>query len=59
MDGNTSTRMPHGQDVENDTARISSEYECLQCGNVVEARTHPCECSECGGDFQNRAKSLE
>ena len=51
--------MPHGQDVENDTTNISSEYECLQCGNVAKAKTHPGECPECAGDFQNRAKSLE
>jgi hypothetical protein len=51
--------MPHGQDIEDDTASISSEYECLQCGKVVEAQTHPGTCPDCGGDFQNRAKSLE
>jgi rubrerythrin len=51
--------MPHGQDIENDTTDIASEYECLQCGVVVERETHPGECVECGGDFQNRAKSLE
>jgi hypothetical protein len=51
--------MPHGQDIEGDTASISSEYECLQCGKVVEAQTHPGTCPDCGGDFQNRAKSLE
>ena len=51
--------MPHGQDVEGDTSEIESEYECLQCGLIVEAQTHPGECPECGGDFHNRAKSLE
>lgn len=51
--------MPHGQDLEGDTGDIASVYECLKCGKIVEARTHPGECSECGGDFQNRAKSLE
>ncbi|MCU4741196.1 rubrerythrin-like domain-containing protein [Halobacteria archaeon AArc-m2/3/4] len=51
--------MPHGQDVEGDTSDISSKYECLQCGKIVEAETHPGECEECGGDFQNRAKSVE
>jgi rubrerythrin len=51
--------MPEGHDVEHDTAEISSEYECLQCGKIVRAETHPGECPECGGDFQNRAKSLE
>lgn len=52
------TGMPHGQDVEDDTGDISSVYECLECGEMTEARTHPGEC-ECGGEFQNRAKSLE
>ncbi len=51
--------MPEGHDIEHDTTEITSEYECLQCGHLVEARTHPGECSNCGGDFQNRAKSLE
>ena len=51
--------MPHGQDIEHDTSEIESEYECLQCGRIVTAETNPGECSECGGDFQNRAKSLE
>ena len=51
--------MPQDHDVEHDTGKISSEYECLQCGRIVKAETHPGECSECGGDFQNRAKSLE
>ncbi|QGN07059.1 rubrerythrin-like domain-containing protein [Halorhabdus sp. CBA1104] len=51
--------MPHGQDVErkNDPAS-SSTYECLQCGTIVESETHPGAC-ECGGEFHNRAKSLE
>lgn len=35
-----------------------STYECLQCGKIVERKTHPGECS-CGGSFQNRAMSLE
>lgn len=51
--------MPQGQDVEDDTADIESTYECLQCGTIVEAERHPGECEECGGGFQNRAKSLE
>jgi len=51
--------MPHGQDVENDTAGISSEYECLKCGQIRTAQTHPGKCRSCGGEFQNRAKSLE
>jgi len=51
--------MPEGYDIEHDTSEISSKYECLQCGTIVEAETHPGECPECGGDFQNRAKSVE
>ncbi|ELZ00944.1 rubrerythrin-like domain-containing protein [Natrialba asiatica] len=51
--------MPHGQDIEDDTSEMTSEYECLQCGRIVEAETNPGECEECGGDFQNRAKSIE
>jgi rubrerythrin len=51
--------MPHGQDVEGENdPESTSEYECLQCGRIVEAKSHPRQC-ECGGEFQNRAKSLE
>lgn len=57
--GHIATCMPNGHDIEHDTADMSSEYECLQCGVVVPAETHPGTCSACGGDFQNRAKSLE
>lgn len=49
--------MPHGQDLEDDSDEPHT-YECLQCGEIVEAETHPGEC-ECGGSFQDRAKSLE
>ena len=51
--------MPHGQDAEHDTSDIESAFECLKCGRIVTAETHPGECRECGGEFQNRAKSLE
>jgi len=51
--------MPRGQDLENENDPESvSAYECLQCGKIVDATTHPGTCG-CGGDFQNRAKSLE
>jgi len=51
--------MPHNQDVEGENSPDStSKYECLQCGIIVEAKTHPGEC-DCGGEFHNRAKSLE
>jgi len=48
---------PDGEGEE--TTRSESRYECLQCGTIVEAQTHPGECEECGGGFQNRAQSLE
>ncbi len=51
--------MPHGQDVEGDTSAITSVYECLHCGEIVEATTHPGSCEECDGQLQNRAKSIE
>jgi len=51
--------MPHGEDVEHESSPSSvSTYECLECGSIVESKTHPLSC-ECGGEFQNRAKSLE
>ena len=50
--------MPHNQDLDDDPS-TPSKYECLQCGRIVEADHTPGECSECGGEFQNRAMSLE
>lgn len=51
--------MPHGQDVEHENdPDSSSSYECLRCGTMVAADSHPGGC-DCGGEFQNRAKSLE
>jgi len=51
--------MPQGNDVEHENEPAStSTYECLQCGSVVKSGTHPGTC-ECGGEFSNRAKSLE
>ncbi|MFD1599290.1 rubrerythrin-like domain-containing protein [Halobellus rarus] len=51
--------MPHGQDREGANSPDSeSTYECLQCGEIVSAKSHPGGC-ECGGEFQNRGKSLE
>ena len=57
--GSKDESMPHGQDVEDDTSEMASEYECLQCGRILKAETNPGECEKCGGDFQNRAKSVE
>ncbi|WP_226483286.1 rubrerythrin-like domain-containing protein [Natrinema amylolyticum] len=51
--------MNRDQDVEDDTSEMTSEYECLQYGRIVKAETNPGECEKCGGDFQNRAKSVE
>ncbi|WP_251328404.1 rubrerythrin-like domain-containing protein [Haloplanus pelagicus] len=51
--------MPHGQDIEGENnLESASKYECLKCGRIVEATSHPGTC-ECGGEFQNRSKSLE
>lgn len=36
-----------------------STYECLRCGELIEARSHPGECPACGGTVQDRAMSLE
>ncbi|MFP4626566.1 MAG: rubrerythrin-like domain-containing protein [Natronomonas sp.] len=36
-----------------------STYECLNCGSLVTAPTHPGDCPECSGSFQNQAMSLE
>ena len=53
------SNMPHGQDREGANSPDSeSTYECLQCGKIVSAKSHPGVC-ECGGEFQNREKSLE
>lgn len=51
--------MPQGMDVEGDTSEVVSIYECLECGTIVEVKTHPGRCTDCGGVLQNRAKSLE
>lgn len=42
-----------------DDPDTESTYECLRCGAIVTSDTHPGICEECGGEFQNRAKSLE
>lgn len=49
--------MPHGMDISDDP-NTASIYECLRCGDIVESESHPGPCN-CGGEFQNRAKSLE
>lgn len=50
--------MPHGMDVDGCGPEERSTYECLRCGDIVESRSHPGTC-DCGGEYQNRAKSLE
>ncbi|WP_311171201.1 rubrerythrin-like domain-containing protein [Halobellus ordinarius] len=51
--------MPHDQDVEDaNSPESESTYECLKCGRLTESMTHPGTCA-CGGEFQNRGKSLE
>jgi len=50
--------VPHHQDVA-DSAESKSTYECLVCGKIVKAESHPGDCPECDGEFQNRAMSLE
>ncbi len=42
-----------------DTSGKQSVYECLQCGTIVTAESHPGPCEACGGSFQDRAMSLE
>lgn len=50
--------MPHGMDVDGGDSEGLSTYECLRCGEIVESHSHPATC-DCGGEYQNRAKSLE
>lgn len=38
---------------------VEAKYECLKCGEIVEADSHPVACPECGCAMQNRANSLE
>lgn len=34
-------------------------YECLDCGKIVHAGSHPLKCVDCGGIFHNRATPRE
>jgi hypothetical protein len=45
-------------DIPGDPATVST-YECLGCGELITADSHPGECANCGGVVQNRAMSLE
>lgn len=42
-----------------DASRTSTRYECLRCGDLVTAESHPGNCEECSGTYQNHAVSLE
>ncbi|QZA88898.1 rubrerythrin-like domain-containing protein [Salinarchaeum sp. IM2453] len=44
-------------DPEYDPAE-ESEYECLDCGNLIE-ETDPSNCPECGGTLRNRSLPME
>lgn len=34
-------------------------YECLECGERVEAESRPGECPDCGGEMQNISRPRE
>ena len=42
-----------------DDPETESAYECLRCGTIVTAMSHPGRCPDCGAGMQNRAMSLE
>lgn len=42
-----------------DTIMGQSVYECLGCGAIVEAETHPLKCEDCGGLFHDRSTPRE
>ena len=35
------------------------EYECLKCGHIMVAASHPGDCEECGGGTVGREVPLE
>ncbi|WP_148225414.1 rubrerythrin-like domain-containing protein [Haloterrigena turkmenica] len=45
-------------DVQED-AETESTYECLQCGEIAKAASHPVNCPNCGKVMQNQTNSLE
>lgn len=47
-----------GEDVEYDAA-ADYEYECLSCGTVVTADSHPGDCPDCDATYRNRNVPLE
>lgn len=40
-------------------ANDGAEYECLNCGHIVVAESHPGDCPECDGGMVGRSVSLE
>lgn len=38
---------------------VKNRYECLQCGELLLAETHPLDCPECGSVMQGLKNSLE
>jgi len=46
------------RDVEYDSDEKRA-YECLKCGTILRADSHPGTCSDCGTDMRNRRTPLE
>lgn len=47
-----------GEDVEYESS-ATYQYECLHCGDVVDAESHPGDCPGCGVSYRNRNMPLE
>lgn len=47
-----------GEDVEYEIA-ATYDYECLRCGDVIAADSHPGDCEDCGASYRNRNMPLE
>ena len=41
------------------SADTETEYECLDCGYTVSAKTQPTECPDCGSSLRNRGYPME
>ena len=50
--------MMHDRPKETDE-KEESKYECLKCGNIMVAASHPGDCEGCGGGMVGREVSLE
>ena len=50
-------RMTH-RDVEYESD-ADSEYECMECGAIVRADSHPGTCADCGNAMRNRRMPYE